>query len=105
MNDHNESAIVLPRCRLQFGADVLAKWSETARQTHKNAVHVALFSMLDRTIFSTHQVVDDPRRPNEFFVAIKENLVLKLRVNGLDSFDVLYIGAWADAPGFEFAGM
>ncbi|MDQ3786097.1 MAG: DUF6235 family protein [Actinomycetota bacterium] len=102
MNDYSESATVLPRCRMQFGSDVLADWSEHARQTHKNAVHAALFSMLDRTLFATHQVVDDPRRPNEFFVSVKENLVLKLRANGFDSFDLLYIGAWEGAPGFEF---
>ena len=102
MNDYNESATVLPRCRMQLGSDVLAEWSEHARQTHKNAVHAALFSMLDRTLFATHQVVDDPHSPNEFFVSVKENLVLKLRANAFDSFDVLYIGGWENAPGFEF---
>ena len=93
---------VLPRCRMQSGSDVLAAWSEHARQTHKNAVHTALFSMLDRTLFTTHQVVDDPRHPTEFFVSVKEDLVLKLRANGFDSFDLLYVGAGEGAPGFEF---
>ncbi|GAB1508398.1 DUF6235 family protein [Actinophytocola sp. KF-1] len=102
MKNHNESATTFPRCRMQFGSEVLAAWSEHARQTHKNAVHAALFSMLDRTLFATHQVIDDPHRPSEFFVAVKENLVLKLRANGFDSFDVLYVGAWEAAPGFEF---
>ena len=88
--------------RMQFGADVLAEWSETASQTRRNAVYAALFSLLDRTVFRTHQIVDDEQRPAEFFVAIKDDLVLKLRVNSFDSFDVLYVGAWETAPGFEF---
>jgi len=79
-------------CRLQHGADVLAAWSEHARQTHKNAVHAALFSMLDGTLTRTHQVSTDPWRPGEFAVAVKPGLVLRLRVNGADSFDLLYVG-------------
>lgn len=78
--------------RLQHGADLLTAWSEHARQTHKNAVHAALFSMVDRTLSRTHHVVADPWRPGEFSVAVKANLVLRLRVNGAESFDVLYVG-------------
>jgi hypothetical protein len=104
MNEfQNQSeAAAQTRCQLTSGWDLLTDWSETASPTRKNAVYGALFSMLDRTLFSTHQVIDDPQRPAQFFVAIKDNLVLKLRVNGLDSFDVLYVGTWEDAPGFQF---
>jgi len=91
------------RCQMQFGWDVLSEWSENAGQSRRNAVYGALFSMLDRTLFTTHQIVDDPARPAEFFVSIKDDLVLKLRVNSFDSFDVLYVGTWENAPGFEFA--
>lgn len=87
--------------QMQSGADVLAEWSETASPTRRNAVYAALFSMLDRTLFRTHKIVDDQWRPAEFFVSIKDDLVLKLRVNGYDSFGVLYVGEWENAPGFE----
>ncbi|MFC4853180.1 DUF6235 family protein [Actinophytocola glycyrrhizae] len=90
------------RCQLQSGWDVLTEWSDTASPTRRNAVYGALFSMLDRTLFRTHQIVDDPRQPAEFFVAVRDDLVLKLRVNALDSFEVLYVGTWENAPGFEF---
>lgn len=79
-------------CRLRSGADVLETWSEHARQTHKNAVHAALFSMLDGTLTHTHQVSADPWRPGELAVTVKPGLTLRLRVNDADSFDLLYVG-------------
>lgn len=102
MNHFDSADVTNIRCQLRDGWDVLTEWSESAGQSRKNAVHAALFSMLDRTVFTTHQVIDDDHRPNEFFVAVKEDLVLKLRVNDLTSFDVLYVGTWENAPGFEF---
>jgi hypothetical protein len=103
MNDfQNQSEIVAKvPFQMQSGADVLAEWSETASQTRRNAVYEALFSMLDRTLYRTHRIVDDYWRPAELFVAIRDDLVLKLRVNSFDSFDVLYVGEWENAPGFE----
>lgn len=104
MNDfQNQSeALVQIPFRMQSGAEVLAEWSETASQTRRNAVYAALFSLTERTLFRTHQVIDDDERPAEIFVAVKENLVIKVRVNDIGSFDVLYVGAWETAPGFEF---
>jgi hypothetical protein len=106
MNDfQNQSeAVAKTPFQMQTGAEVLAEWSETASQTRRNAVYAALFSMLDRNLHRTHQIVDDYQRPAEFFVPVKDDLVLKLRVNGFDSFSVLYVGTWEDAPGFEFGG-
>jgi len=100
MNDfQRESTADVSRTRFQLrsGWDVLAEWADTASQSRKNAVYAALFSMVDRTIFATHHVVGDPARPNELYVAIKDDLVLKTRVNGLDSFDVLHVGGWEQA--------
>jgi hypothetical protein len=101
MNDfQNESAASTSRSNRQLdaGADVLATWSETAGQSHRNAIYRALFSMIDGSLFRTHNVVDDVAAANEFFVVVKSDLVLKLRVNGFESFDVVYIGTWDDAP-------
>ena len=104
MNEFQNQSEAVAKIPFQMhaGADVLAEWSETASQTRRNAVYAALFSTVDRTLFRTHQVIDDPEQPAEFFVAVKDDLVLKLRVNGFDSFGVLYVGAWETAPGFEF---
>ena len=105
MNDFqdNSAAAATTRCQMESGWDVLTAWSENSTPTRRNAVYAALFSMLDRTLFRTHQVIDDESDPAEFFVNVKDDLVLKLRVNGFDSFSVLYVGTWEDAPGFEFA--
>ena len=92
MDDQPTAGTASPHRRLQHGAEILAAWSEHARQTHKNAVHAALFSMLDRTLTRTHHVTADPWRPGEFSVTLKPGLALRLRVNGADSFDLLRIG-------------
>lgn len=104
MNDfqNHSEAVAQTRWQMRGGWDVLTDWSENASQTRKNAIYTALFSMLDRTLFRTHQIVDDYQRPAEFFVAIKDDLVLKLRANDFESFDVVYIGTWEKAPGFQF---
>jgi hypothetical protein len=104
MNDfQSDSAANVTRSRFQLDAgwDVLSEWSKDASQSYRNAVHTALFSMLDRTLFRTHYAVADRAKPNEFFVAVKQDLVLKLRVSSQDTFDIVYLGAWEDAPGAE----
>jgi hypothetical protein len=100
----NDAADVVASTPFQMhsGAEILAEWSETATPTRRNAVYAALFSMVDRTLFRTHQLVDDYWRPAELFVSIKDDLVLKVRINSFDSFDVIYVGEWEKAPGFEF---
>jgi hypothetical protein len=104
MNENQNQSEILAGIpfRMHSGDEVLAEWSETASQTRRNAVYAALFSMTDRTVFRTHHIVDDYQRPAEFFVVIRDDLVLKVRVNDLGSFDVLYVGEWENAPGFEF---
>lgn len=104
MNDFQSDPaadVTKARFQMESGWDVLTDWSENASQSYKNALYTALFSMLDRTLFRTHFVMPDPQQRGEFFVAVKEDLALKLRVNGSDSFDVVFIGAWEDAPGFD----
>lgn len=102
-NFQNESAKVTPpRLHMGAGADVLAAWSETAGQAHRNAVYGTLFSMLDGTLLRTHQIFEDNEVANEFFVPVKDDLVLKLRINDGNSFDIVHVGSWAEAPGFDF---
>lgn len=78
--------------RLETGIEVLEEWTETARQTHKNAVYKALFAMLDGSLFRTYRVVDDFQRPSELFVIVRDDLVMKIRINCFDSFGVVHIG-------------
>jgi hypothetical protein len=101
----NDSAakITPQNFQMDAGDDVLAAWGETASQSYKNAIYRTLFSMLDGTLFRTHNVVDDFKVPSEFFVVLKADLVVKLRINSLDSFGIVYIGTWDDAPGIEAA--
>jgi hypothetical protein len=86
-----------PRFRLDTGLDVLEDWAETASQTKKNAVYRALFAMLDGTLFRTYRVVDDFQRLNEVFVIVKDDLMMKIRVNCVDSFDIVAIGPCGQA--------
>jgi hypothetical protein len=78
--------------RLDSGLDVLESWAETASQTRKNAVYKALFAMQDSSLFRTYRVIDDFKHPNEVFVIVKNDLVMKVRVNCLDSFGIVAIG-------------
>jgi len=82
-----------PTCfRLETGIEVIEEWAETASQARRNVVYEALFAMVDRSLFSRYRVVDDYRRPNEFFVIVKDDLAMKIRVNCYDSFGVVGIG-------------
>jgi hypothetical protein len=90
----NESSQVnnSPRFRLETGLDVLDFWAESASQSKKNALYRALFAMQDGTLFRTYRIVDDFQKLNEVFVIVKDDLVMKLRINSVDSFDIVAIG-------------
>ena len=90
----NESSQVngTPRSRMENGLDVLDVWAETASQSKKNAIYKALFAMQDGSLFRSYRVIDDFQRPNEVLVIVKDDLVMKIRINSLDSFDIVAIG-------------
>jgi hypothetical protein len=76
-------------------SEVLERWTRTAQQADVNAVHRALFAVLDGSLFRTYRIVEDPRLPNELYVIVKDDLVLKIQVNDINdvrSFDILAIG-------------
>jgi Family of unknown function (DUF6235) len=81
-----------PRFRMDTGLDILEHWADTATQSAKNAVYKALFAVSDGSVFQVYRTVDDMQRANEYFVLIKKDLVLKIRVNCFDSFGIAYIG-------------
>lgn len=80
------------RPRLERGLDVLDRWADTADTCDKVLVYQALFSMVDGSLFREYRIFDDFQRPNELFVVVEDDLVLKLRINCLDSFGILHIG-------------
>jgi len=80
-----------PRFRMDSGLDVLDVWAESASQTKKNAIYEALFAMQDGSLFRTYRVIDDFQLLNEVFVIVKDDLVMKIRINSIDSFDIVAI--------------
>lgn len=80
------------RFRMETGLDVLEDWAETANPRERNAVYKALFAMQDGSLFRTYRVIDDFQRPNELFAIVTNDLVMKIRVNCVDSFSVTAIG-------------
>jgi uncharacterized protein DUF6235 len=87
------------RFRMDTGLEVLEDWTDTAKQSVKNAMYKALFAVADGSVFRTYKIVDDLQRPSEFFVLVRDDLVLKIRVNSFDSFGITYIGSRAGEPG------
>ena len=94
MNESRSQDGIVPRSRfrLETGIEVLEDWSETASQSAKNAVHKALFAMVDGTLFRTYRIVDDYQRPSELFVIVKDDLLMKIRIHCFDSFGIVHIG-------------
>lgn len=92
----------LPFC-LTSGVDLLEEWSEHATQVQKNLVNQVLFSVARRAVFSEYAVVDDATRAMEFFVLVKCDIAVKIRVHGLDSFGIVYVGPASAAPGLDSA--
>ncbi|MEE1740473.1 DUF6235 family protein [Streptomyces sp. BE147] len=87
--------------RLTAGWELLERWSRTACQIHRNAVHKALFAIADRSVFRAYETDDVPGRPLEFSVLVRDGLFLKIRIRDLDTFEITHVGAHGEAPGRE----
>lgn len=75
--------------------EVLEHWARTASQADRNAVHKALFAILDGSLFRTYRIVENVHMRKELYVIVKDDLVLRLRINDIndfDSFDIIGIG-------------
>ncbi|WP_436497736.1 DUF6235 family protein [Actinokineospora sp. HUAS TT18] len=81
------------RLKLNLGLSRLEKWAANAGQAEKNALYRALFAVADGTVFRSYKVLDDVSRSGEFFVVVRENLIVKICFREPDVFGVLYIGA------------
>jgi hypothetical protein len=87
--------------RLTSGLEILDQWAAQAGQNEKNIVHDVLFALTEKSAFAHYQVVDDVTKTLEFFVLAKGELTVKVRVDGLDSFGIVYVGPTCDAPGLD----
>jgi hypothetical protein len=90
------------RLRLTTGLRRLEQWSATAGQIERNAVYRALFAIIDGSAFQTYEILD-AERTREFFVVVREDLVIKIRLPSWNTFAILYIGAPAAAPDVDLA--
>jgi hypothetical protein len=94
-----------PRCGfcLTSGLEILDAWSQSASQAELNIVNQVLFAVTDLSVFTRYQIVDDVTRTTEFFVLAQRHLAVKIRVHGLNSFGIVYIGPACAAPGLDQA--
>jgi len=102
MNESREQDCTIPRAqyRLETGLEILEDWVVSARPDHKNAIYEALFTMLDGKLFHDYRVIDDFQQLSELFVIVKDDLVMKIRINCFDSFGVVHIGPPASSARF-----
>lgn len=61
-------------------------------------VYEALFAVADGTVRHRYKVLDDVSRNGQFFVLLRIDLVMKISVDPLNTFSVIYIGDLTDAP-------
>ena len=80
-----------PRFRLDQGLDILESWSLTASQATRNAVYRALFAVQDGSVFQRYRTIDSYAVPQEFFVYLHEELVIRIRLDD-GVFAIGYIG-------------
>lgn len=92
-----------PQFRLDAGWEVLEEWSENAGQIEKNAIHKALFAIVDRTAFADYEIHDAVTGAQDVFVRVRQDLVLKVQLRDVDAFTIAYVGPLATAPGLELA--
>jgi len=89
------------RFRLKTGLGQLEQWAANAGPAQKNIVYKALFAVTDGTVFRTHFVLRDSQRAQQYFVLVKDDLVVKIWFSRFYTFGILYIGPRDDAPGLD----
>jgi hypothetical protein len=89
--------------RVISGFDVLERWSERATQVEKNIVQRVLFAVVERSVFTSFDVVDDVTKTMEFFVLSRCELTVKIRIHDFDSCGIVYVGPTCGAPGLDQA--
>jgi hypothetical protein len=88
---------------LASGLELLDAWSQGATQPQRNVVDRILFAVVERTVFADFDTVDDIENHMEFFVLTKCDVVVKIRINDFDSFEMVYVGSSCGASGLDYA--
>jgi hypothetical protein len=89
--------------KLTSGWEVLDTWSAgVTTQAERNIVYKVLLTVVDRTVFARYVVLNDAKKPAEFFVLAGCGLTVKLRADGPESFGIVYIGPARTAPGRDW---
>lgn len=88
--------------RLSMGLARLEQWAAGAGQVDKNAAYKALFAISDGSFFRTYKVLDDVDRTGDFFVLVRQELVIKVRFYQFNEFGIVYIGSLDEAPDIDF---
>lgn len=89
------------RRRLSKGMACLEEWAVAASQAEKNAVYEALFAVADGSVRRTHKVLDDVQRNGEYFVVVRDNLVVKVGIHPFNTFSIVYIGSLDESPDID----
>lgn len=85
------------RLRLGTGIEVLDAWTATASERDVNAVTDALFAIVERTVYTRYPVVEDSALARELVVVVRDDLAVRVRLDDVEKFGVLFVGAPADA--------
>lgn len=85
------------RLRLGTGIEVLDAWSATASQIDVNAMTDALFAIVERTVYTRYPVVEDSALARELVVVVRDDLAMRIRLDDVETFSILFVGATEDA--------
>jgi hypothetical protein len=85
------------RLRLGQGSDILESWTEGASVRDTNAMAAALFSLVERTVYHQYPVIDDSTLAREFVVVVRDDLAIRVRLEHVEKFSVLFVGTPAAA--------
>jgi hypothetical protein len=85
------------RLRLGSGIEVLNDWTETAKQADAEAVAGALFAIVERAVYRDYPVIDDSRVARELVVVVRDDLAIRVRLQDVEKFDIVFIGSVAAA--------
>ncbi|MGB3441905.1 MAG: DUF6235 family protein [Actinophytocola sp.] len=81
------------RLRLASGIDVLDAWTATADIADFIVVADALFTVVERSVYFAYPVIDDPAMAREFVVVVRDNLAIRVRLDDVERFGIVFIGS------------
>lgn len=85
------------RLRLASGTDVLNTWTDAASVADITALSDALFSIVERTVYRDYPVIDDSTIARELVVVVRDDLAMRIRLDDVEKFGIIYIGSPAAA--------